>query len=267
MDGLFLEYQTWPKVKKYLEKSNMILIPMGSIENEGKNLPLGLDTHVSQYLCESVSKKTGCMVGPCLPLGYSKWFMNFPGTISLEHSTITILIREYCECLYKHGFRKFIFINSHVGNGNAIADVGRDIRKKDGLVVMVDIWRNLEKIAKGIKLTEKSVLSHGGEIGTSIALAIYSQYVATQHTKGTELSSPLSENIRHINTLGLSKFKDIDIWAYLETEEITKTGSIGDTSTASKQKGEILLDKMIISLEDLIEELRHLNFQRSTSNV
>ncbi len=256
MDGLFLENQTWPKVEEYLKKSNMILIPIGSIENEGKHLPLGLDTHVSMYLCEAISRKTGCMVGPCLPLGYSKWFMDFPGTISLENNTLTTLIREYCECLYQHGFRNFIFINPHMGNGNAIADIGRDFRRKNCLVSMIDIWRTFEKIAKGIKLTEKSDLSHAGEIGTSIALALYPEYVEMQHAQKTETSSPLSSNIKHINTVGFSDFKGNNIWTYLQANEVTETGSIGNPVIASKEKGKILLEKMVVFLEEVIKELR-----------
>lgn len=260
LSGMFLENQTWPKVKKYLEGSKMIIVPIGSIENEGKHLPLGLDTHLSMYLCEVISKKTGCMVGPCLPIGYSKWFMDFPGTISFKHDTLTTLIKEYCDCLYEHGFRKFLFINPHMGNANAIADVGRDIRKKNGLVTMVDIWRTLEKIARRIKLTEKSELSHGGEIGTSIALAIYSQYVEMQNAQKAETSYALSKNIRHINTAGFSDFKGNNIYTYLGMSEITKSGSIGDPTKGSKEKGEILLEKIVVFLEDVIKELREIKY-------
>jgi creatinine amidohydrolase len=256
LNGLLLENQSWLGVKKYLEKSKLIIIPIGSIENEGKHLPLGLDTHVAMYLCEGVSKKIGCMVGPCLPLGYSKWFLDFPGTISLEESTLTTLIKEYCECLYHHGFRNFIFINPHMGNGNAIADVGRDFRRKNCLVSMIDIWRTFEKIAKESKLTEKSTLTHAGEIGTSIALALYPEYVEMKHAEKTETTTPLSKNIKPVNTVGFSDYKGKNIWTYVQANEVTENGSIGNPVIASKEKGEILLEKMIAFLEEVIKELR-----------
>ena len=94
LESMFLENQNWPKVKKYLEKSKIIIIPIGSIENEGKHLPLGIDTHVSTFLSNCLSEKTGCIVGPCLPIGYSEWFMEFPGTISFKYETLIVLIRE-----------------------------------------------------------------------------------------------------------------------------------------------------------------------------
>lgn len=256
LDGILLENQSWLKVKEYLKKSNMILIPIGSIENEGKHLPLGLDTHVAMYLCEAISKKTGCMVGPCLPLGYSKWFMDFPGTISLEQHTLTILIREYCECLYHHGFRNFIFINPHMGNAETIADIGRDFRRKNCLVTMVDIWRTFQTIAKGIKLTEKSDLSHAGEIGTSVALAIYPQYVDMKHAQKAKTTLPISQNIYPVNTTGFANFEGNNIYTYVNAEEITKSGGMGDPTKGSKEKGEALLEKMIAFLVEVIEELR-----------
>ena len=259
MNASFLENQSWLKVKEYLEKNNMILIPIGSIENEGNHLPLGLDIHLSHYLCEAVSKKTGCMVGPSLPLGYSKWFMDFPGTISLEHDTLTILIKEYCDCLYKHGFRNFIFLNPHMGNASAIADVGRDFRKKNALVVLVDIWRTFENISQKIALTKKSELSHGGEIGTSIALAMYPQYVDMGKARKAKIAFPVSKNIQPINTLGFANFKGNYIHTFVDANEITLSGLIGDPTKASIEKGEVLLKEMSIYLEQVLNELKHPN--------
>ena len=256
LKGLFLENMSWPQVKNYLESSNMIIIPIGSVENEGKYLPLGLDTHVAQYLSQAVSEKTDCIVGPCLPLGYSKWFMNFPGTISLEHDTLTILISEYCECLFQHGFRQFIFINPHMGNGNAIADVGRDFRKKGALITMVDIWRTFKKIAQGINLTEKSELSHGGEIGTSIALAIYPQFVETKKMQKAGMNNPISHNIKPVNTTGFARFQGNNLYTYVNAEEITDSGLLGDPTKASQEKGEVLIENMLTYLEAVVKELR-----------
>jgi len=256
LKGLFLENQTWPAVSAYLLHSKTIIIPIGSIENEGTHLPLGLDIHVAQYLCEIVSEKTCCMVGPCLPLGYSKWFMDFPGTISLEHETLTKVIKEYCQCLYAHGFRNLIFINPHMGNGNAIADVGRDFRRKGALVIMVDIWRSFKKIAEGIEMTKKSELTHAGDIGTSVALAMYPQHVDMPNAREAEIELPVSKNIYPINTTGFSDFKGNNIYTYVSAEEITRSGLIGDPTGASKEKGEVLLEKMVDYLEEVVREIK-----------
>lgn len=258
MNEFFLENQSWAKVKKYLEDSDTILIPIGSTENQGNHLPLGLDTHVAMYLCEKVSKKASCMIGPCLSIGYSKWFKNFPGTISFQHNTLTLLLLEYCNSLYNHGFKNFIFINPHMGNCNAIADIGREIRNKKALVTMVDIWRTFENIAQDTEIMKNISFSHGGEIMTSVALAIYPEYVDMQNTHNTNTSSPLSGSISHINTLGLSKFEGKNIWTYINADEITDTGFIGDPSNATKEKGSLLLEKMISYLEKLVKEIMHI---------
>lgn len=258
MEGVFLENQSWVGVKEYLKQSNTIIIPIGSIENEGEHLPLGLDTHVAMYLSKAISKRTGCMVGPCLSIGYSKWFMNFCGTISLQHDTLTTFIQEYCNCLYEHGFKKFIFLNPHRGNGAAIADVGREIRKKRGLVTMIDIWRVFEQIVKSIDSMKDLSFSHGGDIMTSVALAIYPEYVDMQNAQKTEAISPLSKNILPLDTVGLSKFKGNSIFTYTYSEEVTSTGSLGDPTNSTKEKGNLLLGEMISFLEDLVIEVRAL---------
>ena len=47
----YLPHMTVPEVEKFLEKSDMVLIPVGAMEQHGLHLPLGTD-FISQFLEE-----------------------------------------------------------------------------------------------------------------------------------------------------------------------------------------------------------------------
>ena len=47
---MFLERISYPEVEAYLRKSQTILLPVGSLENHGKHMPLGTDTLIPEHL-------------------------------------------------------------------------------------------------------------------------------------------------------------------------------------------------------------------------
>jgi creatinine amidohydrolase len=55
-------------------------------------------------------------VAPVLMAGQSPYHMDFPGTITLSSDTIQQVYFETAQSLIRHGFRRFLFLNSHAGN-------------------------------------------------------------------------------------------------------------------------------------------------------
>ena len=146
MKNYFMENLSWPKINDYLKRSNLILIPLGATEEHGKHLPISMDTCIAVNLCEKVSEKAKCLVAPTIPMGYSEWFMEFPGTISFSYNLLIQLIQEYCDSLVSHGFKNLIFISPHGLNATAIGIVGRILRNKGVIVSMINPWKILSDI-------------------------------------------------------------------------------------------------------------------------
>ena len=46
VDKMFLEKMNYLDVEKYLKTRDTVVIPVGSIENHGKHMPLGTDTMI-----------------------------------------------------------------------------------------------------------------------------------------------------------------------------------------------------------------------------
>lgn len=113
---LVLQEMTWPEVKAYLAKCDLVIIPLGSTEQHGPHLPLGTDFYEALGMAKLISARTGVMVAPLVLIGYSAYHSGFPGTLSLKPETLEEVIFESVEWLLKYGFRRFLFFNYHGGN-------------------------------------------------------------------------------------------------------------------------------------------------------
>ena len=259
MEGHFLDELPWPKIEEYVKQSRLILIPTGSVEEEGTHLPTGIDTHVAVYVCKKVSQRTGCLVGPPIPVGHSEWFMEFPGTMSVSLELLIRLIREYCHCLLAHGFRKFIFINPHTGNAEAIAAVGRELRKKEGLVAMIDVWRILNQMAGDFPALKERSFKHAGEIMTSVGLAMYPDLVDMDSATAEYVASDISSHIKPKSSTGPWEFKNTEVRMYLRGKEVTKSGTMGDPTNATRELGEQILDNLVDFVVSFVEEMEKID--------
>ena len=120
---LVLQEMTWPEVKEYLTRSEMVIIPLGSTEQHGPHLPLGTDCYHAVDISKQISARTGVIVAPVLLVGYSSYHSGFPGTLSVSPETMERVLFEVTEYLIKYGFRRIMFFNYHGGNSLVEATV------------------------------------------------------------------------------------------------------------------------------------------------
>ncbi|WP_413175640.1 creatininase family protein [Anabaena azotica] len=113
---MLLHLSTWPEVETYLQKSQGIILPLGSTEQHGPTGLIGTDAICAEVISRGVGEATQAMVAPTINVGMALHHTAFPGTISLRPSTLIQVVRDYITCLAKAGFTKFYFINGHGGN-------------------------------------------------------------------------------------------------------------------------------------------------------
>jgi len=123
---------TWPEVEAALEETDIVVVPVGSVEQHGRHLPLGSDTIQGDDMARRLVAKLGAegvrvVAAPSIPFGVSEAHMKFPGSIALSSGTLMAVIREVCESLYSHGFRKFCLLLSHGENFPTLNLVIRDL--------------------------------------------------------------------------------------------------------------------------------------------
>ena len=111
-----LALSTWGDVEAYLERSQLVLVPIGSTEQHGPNGIIGTDFVCAEEIAWRVGDELSAMVAPTIPVGMALHHMAFPGTISFQPETLIAVLRDYITSLYRHGFRQILFVNGHGGN-------------------------------------------------------------------------------------------------------------------------------------------------------
>lgn len=112
----FLPHMTWTEVEDLRKRSDMVIIPIASLEQHSLHLPIGTDYFNGLERAKLIAQKADVLVAPILLPGNSPYHMEFPGTISLSSQTIQQVYFEAAQSLMKHGFRRFLLLNSHGGN-------------------------------------------------------------------------------------------------------------------------------------------------------
>jgi creatinine amidohydrolase len=113
-----MEELNWMDVEGYLKQDDRLMIVIGSCEQHGY-LSLMTDVKIPQVLADAASQKSGVLVTAPLNFGLSSYFLAYPGTISLRVSTFLDAVEDIVRSVYRHGFRRLLFVNGHGGNAPA----------------------------------------------------------------------------------------------------------------------------------------------------
>lgn len=87
----FLYKLTRPEIEEYLKKDDVVLFPVGSTEQHGKHMAIDNDAFTALEIARRVAEKTGVLVAPVMPFGYSVHHMNFAGSITLGCSLRSLI--------------------------------------------------------------------------------------------------------------------------------------------------------------------------------
>ena len=112
----YLPHMTWPEVRELLTRTDMVILPVASLEEHGHQGPIGTDFLNGLERAKLIAQKTDVLVAPILFPGNSPYHMAFPGTITLPAETIQLVFFQAAQSLMKHGFKRFLILNSHGGN-------------------------------------------------------------------------------------------------------------------------------------------------------
>lgn len=226
---------TMNEVKEYLKNNHTIIIPIGAIEEHSDALPLGTDSITAEALAKELGARKNRIVAPTIPFGNCHSITyGFTGTISISPINFTNLIIDYLKSLYKHGFRRFIFINGHGGNISPIRCAIDEVANvfQNSRFLIFSWWLSPELSS----LYDNS--GHAGRGEVSMILYLDESLVKKEY---------FNEEKRELPVYYVS--------GDLVKDEITETGIINDTQLGSKELGESLFKKSVEVLENLVDKI------------
>ena len=112
----YLPHMTRPEVEDLLTRSDMVIIPVASLEQHGTHLPIGTDYLNGVERAKRVAQRVDVLVAPILLPGQSPYHMEFAGTVTLPSTLVQEVYVESAKSLIRHGFRRFLILNAHGGN-------------------------------------------------------------------------------------------------------------------------------------------------------
>jgi creatinine amidohydrolase len=102
-------------VERYLEHDDRVVVITGACEQHGY-VSLLSDVIMPVEIVRAACEAEDVLIAPPLPFGISPYFAAYPGTISLNVTTFTDVVREVLSALMEQGFRRVLVSNGHGGN-------------------------------------------------------------------------------------------------------------------------------------------------------
>jgi len=186
----YLPHMTVPEVEAFLDRSDMVIIPVGALEQHGDHLPIGTDFLNGVERCKLIAQERDILVAPVLMVGQSPYHMGFAGSVSLKAETIIDVHLQAVESLIHHGFKRFIIMNSHGGN-RAISTLLVDQINQTTAGVAVSFGEAVRPFMEPSTVPPSPVLDrHGGTSETSNSLYLIPSLVDIDAAVTAELTLP-----------------------------------------------------------------------------
>ncbi|MEL7085675.1 MAG: creatininase family protein [Cyanobacteria bacterium J06597_1] len=249
----FFPYLNWPDIQDMPNKADTVVIqPIGAIEQHGPHLPLVVDSAISAAVIgralSQLNDSIPAFALPPLYYGKSNEHWHFPGTITLSATTLLNTILEMAESIYRCGFRKLALVNGHGGQPQVLEIAARDIHQthSDMMVFPLFVW-NVPNCAAEL-LTEKELTLgiHAGDAETSLMLAIAPEQVRMERAT-TEYPQGLPQN-------SLLSMEGKLPFAWM-TRDLSSSGTIGDPTVATVEKGEQIWASLAAGWEQAIADI------------
>jgi creatinine amidohydrolase len=235
----FLKELSWQEFLARKEKTDLAIIPAGAFEVYGPHLPLGADTLVSVKFAELVAERVEAVIGPVLEVGDSAVLDDFPGTITIKPESFKVYLQDIVDSLKKWGFKDFLFMNTHLHDVFIMNQVGHELQREAGIrCAQIDIWRFVQAHDKGL-FQAALPHAHASECGTSVLMYLFPE---------------LCDMSKVVNSPPKFADKFPDVIKYLPLRAHTDTGTIGDATLGTAEKGRELVDRCINRIVEFLVE-------------
>lgn len=186
----YLPHMTSPEVSELLTRTDMVIIPVASLEQHGLHLPIGTDYLNGVERAKLIAQQADVLVAPILLPGQSPYHMGFAGSITLSSETIQAVYVEAAQSLIRHGFKRFLILNSHGGNA-AITTFIVDRINQETAGIAVDLGAAAAPFREGTSIPRATVFDrHGGVGETSNSLYLMPSLVEMDEARTATLTLP-----------------------------------------------------------------------------
>ena len=203
--------------------AQLVLVPVGSLEQHGPHLPLDTDTVIATAVAVAVGEELGGWVAPPLAYGSSGEHQSFAGTTSIGTDALRTTVVELVRSMRTWSDR-VVLVNGHGGNITALSAAVDQLMAEGHAVECVPCATELVDL-------------HAGRTETSLMLHLSSRTVRLRLAEAGD-TRPLAEILPLLREGGVAA--------------VSANGVLGDPDGATAAEGAIVLRAMV---DDVIRRL------------
>ncbi|GLR51447.1 creatininase family protein [Shinella yambaruensis] len=235
------------------------VLPLGAHEGHGPHLPLETDTLIAEgivsRLMAVLPAHLPVTILPAEPVGYSPEHLDVPGTRSLGYAEAVERWLGIAGDLKAKGIRKLVLLNAHGGNAPLMTIVATEARVHLDMLVVATAWTRFGQPEGWITPEDKALDIHGGDIETSVMLALHPERVRMDRAErfGSR-QAEFAARFAHLRAYGPHAFG----W---KMSDLNPKGVAGNAAAATAQRGEVLLAHAVRGLLALLEDVAAFDLQ------
>lgn len=241
-----------------LAQNPVILLPMGSQEDQGPHSPMG-DHLAAGALAERIAAAATAagvdtLVAPTLPFGGADFFGTMPGGIALSQETLRSVIGEMFACLLRHRLDRLIVINGHAGNVTAIHDEAQKVYRAEGVLIpSLYLWRMASALLAEIRGQEEAAKSagHGGDPLASIVMHLFPDLIRRDLVP----PGPIKREVLGlpVSNFGTVRFQGVEVAVPVELDELAPNGVMNaDPRLCNPAVGEAIVARLVAIGADFV---------------
>jgi creatinine amidohydrolase len=179
--------------------------------------------------------------------GKSDEHLHFPGTVTLDGTTLLETVTQIGESVYRMGFRKLLIVNGHGGQPQVMEMAARELRLRHGDYVVLPhfTWRVPHVAGQFMTDREKRLSMHAGHAETAILMALAPHTVHMEHAVA---NYPPEFPSKVLSGDG----RPACAWT---ARDFGTSGVIGDPFPATPEQGQAILDSLAQSWAQGIQDL------------
>ena len=250
-DRLHMTKMTWMDYARCTDRP--IILPVGSTEQHGPHLPLGVDSIIAENFAALLAQRIDAVVAPTLSYGYkSKPFSGggplFPGTIDLNGSTLQALAADILLEFARDGFTRIFLMNAHFKNDPFLIEAMDSVNERLGgkaTMLLSNWWDPLPEEMLPVLFDETPFPGW-----------------ALEHAAITETSLMLYFAPELVRTPAISRCENVCPPAYalypIPADAVPSSGVLASAWSSSAEKGQKIVEAVLPALEKMAREVFNL---------
>lgn len=232
---------TWDRVSARLEAGAAALLPIGAgAKSHGFHLPLNTDQIQAEWLARQIAAELDVLVWPTLTYGHYPVFVRYAGSCSLQAATFRAVVTEIIQGIVRFGPSAVLILDTGISTLKPVVEAIAEL--SDPRVRHLRIHEGPRYSRTADALREQCHGSHADELETSRMLAIAPDRVDMARA----VASPPDDTFDAY--LGPLTPDDPSSPNY------SKSGSFGDPTLATAEKGAKLIDAMVLDVVEMARE-------------